>query len=251
VGWADGSRHPPEVRWLFQHRNHTGIGIATGECSGAWVLDVDGHDGEVSLRNLIREHGTLPHGPITVTHGGFHFWFGWTPACKALRNRIGFARGLDVRTNGGGVAVPPSAHPEGGRYIWRDVSILDMEPPPAPDWLLAEIVGSYQSPTTIPTSSPAAVVTDRYAEGALRSAEDRIATAGDGQQRSTLYTEAFSIGARIVAPGLVSVSEALDRLTAAGLRMANYKRHRWVPDAVQRVVSDGLNAGVGRVFDAA
>lgn len=252
-GWADGTRHLPEVEWLFTRRRHTGLGIATGEGSGVWVLDVDGHDGKVSLKALINEYGALPATPVTVTRNGFHFWFCWTPECEALRNRVGFAPGLDVRTNGGGVVVPPSAHPEGGVYSWRDVSLLDMEPPQAPDWLIAEIVGTYRTPaTTTPTSSPVAAVTDKYAEGALQSAEYRIATAGNGQQRATLYTEALSIGARIVGPGMCSEATALDRLTTAGSRMVDHNpRKPWTPLAVQRVVSDGLSAGIGRVTNVA
>lgn len=256
-GWKDASRHEPEVEWLFKHRpgwRHTGLGIATGEGSGAWVLDVDGHDGRVSLAILIREHGPLPGGPVTITGNGFHHWFAYTPECEPMRNRVAFLPGLDVRTNGGGVVIPPSPHPDGGFYRWRDVGLLDMEPPQAPEWLLKTIIGE-QPPETpnatqdAPTASP--VASNRYAEGALRSAEDRIASAGNGEQRRTLYSEALSIGKRIVAPGLVSAGEAMDRLTAAGLRMANHRKHRWVQPAIERVVSDGLSAGVGRVSDAA
>lgn len=251
-GWADGSRHLPEVEWLFTRRRHTGLGIATGEGSGAWVLDLDGHDGKVSLKALINEYGPLPATPVSVTRNGLHLWFAYTPECEALRNRVRFAPGLDIRTTGGGVVVPPSAHPEGGHYSWRDVSLLDMDPPPAPDWLIAEILQTYRTPDApLPTSSPTTVIADRYAEGALQSAECRIVMAGNGQQRATLYTEALSIGARIVGPGMCSEAAALDRLTAAGLRMVNHKRQKWTPLAVQRIVADGLSAGIGRVNYAA
>lgn len=253
-GWTGlASRHIPEVRYHFSRLPHTGFGIATGEASGCWACDIDGELGRQSLVDLIEANDFLPFGPVTITPNGQHRWFRWTPACKALRNRVGFRPGMDVRTTGGGVVVPPSAHPDGGRYSWRDVTLLDMEPPEAPDWLIAEIVGTYRTPaTTTPTSSPATVVTDKYAEGALQSAEHRIATAGNGQQRATLYTEALSIGARIVGPGMCSEATALDRLTTAGSRMVDHNpRKPWTPLAVQRVVSDGLSAGIGRVTNVA
>ena len=36
------------------------IGIATGEGSGIWVLDIDGDEGEATLRSLEAEHSALP-----------------------------------------------------------------------------------------------------------------------------------------------------------------------------------------------
>jgi hypothetical protein len=253
-GWADGSRHLPEVDHLFRTRRHTGVGIACGEASGCWVLDEDGPTGAASLRDLIDQHGPLPAGPVTVTGKGRHYWFSWAPGCDQLRNRVSFLPGLDVRTSGGGVVVPPSLHPNAGRrYEWRHVSLLDVDPPQAPAWLVDAIISTYPAEPDTLLIHPASTVTvpDRYAEGALASAEFRIVTAGDGQQRATLYVEALSIGARIVGAGLCPASLALDRLTAAGMRMVNHKPQRWTEPAVQRVVADGLAAGIGRTTDAA
>jgi hypothetical protein len=251
-GWADASRHLPEVTHLFTRRRHTGIGVACGEASGCWALDVDGTDGRQSLQDLMDRHGPLPYGPISVTGKGLHHWFAWSDDCHQLRNRVGFAKGLDVRTTGGGVVVPPSRHQDTGRHYEWQVSLLDMDPPQAPDWLLAEIVSTYATAApTLPADRPTVTVPDRYAEGALASAEFRIVTAANGEQRATLYTEALSVGARIVGAGLCPASVALDRLTAAGMKMVNHKPQRWTPAAVQRIVADGLAAGIGRVTNAA
>ena len=47
------------VRW-WQHIPDANIGIATGEPSGIFVVDVDGIDAEAELRKLEAQHGTLP-----------------------------------------------------------------------------------------------------------------------------------------------------------------------------------------------
>jgi hypothetical protein len=251
-GWPDASRHLPEIDHLFRTRRHTGIGIACGEASGCWVLDEDGEEGATSLKKLIDKYGPLPTGPVTVTGKGLHHWFAWGDGCDQLRNRVGFAKGLDVRTNGGGVVVPPSKHPDTGRfYSWRDVSLLDVDPPPAPAWLITEIVGTYAPAPTLTADQPDIIVSDRYAEGALASAESRIAAAPNGAQRTTLYVESLSIGARIVGPRLCSRDVALSRLTAAGMRMVNHRPAKWTTTTVQRIVADGLDAGIGRVTNAA
>jgi hypothetical protein len=251
-GWRDATSDLATLDKLFLAREHTGVGIATGRKSG-WVLDLDGPEGLASIRDLIRQHGSLPQGPVCVTGGGgFHLWFRFDDRCTQLRNRVKFADGLDIRTTGGGVVCPPSVHPDTGRiYQWRPgASLDDLEMPAAPQWLLSAIVGSYPAAAPIPQRE-AVTVTDRYAGGALVSAVQRIVAAGDGQQRRTLYTESLSIGARVVGPGLCPMDAAHARLVQAGMQMTNHRPQKWTQSAVQRIVIDGLHAGVGRVTHAA
>jgi hypothetical protein len=251
-GWRDATSDLVTLDKLFLAREHTGVGIATGQKSG-WVLDVDGPAGLQSIRDLISQHGSLPRGPVCLTGGGgWHLWFAWSDGCQQIRNRVAFAAGLDVRTTGGGVVAPPSIHPDTQRrYEWRvGQSVYDLEMPAAPDWLLSTIIGSYKATAPLPQRD-AVTVTDRYAEGALVSAVQRIVTACNGQQRRTLYTEALSIGARIVGPGLCSMDEARARLVQAGMQMVNHRPQKWTAPTVQRIADDGLSAGVGRVTNAA
>lgn len=262
-GWADASRHLPEVEFLFRTRRHTGIGVATGAGSGCWVLDEDGDLGRASLQTLIDRHGPLPHGPVTVTGNGRHFWYSWTDDCQQLRNRVGFAPGLDVRTNGGGVVVPPSLHRESGRrYAWEGPSLLDMAPPAAPEWLIDTIVRSYpvKQAEQLPQSQPAQKAErdskeildiDRYVERALLSAERKIETAQNGMQRATLNGEAASIGRRFVAHNLYKKADAIERLIKAGLKMKNHRKDQWTRASVEAVVISGMEYGIGRATDAA
>lgn len=95
------------------------IGIVTGSVSGLAVLDLDReHGGFDSLTELERLYGALPATVEAETGGGGrHLYF----ACPhpAPRNKAGLAPGIDLRGEGGMVVAPPSLHPSGRRYRWR------------------------------------------------------------------------------------------------------------------------------------
>jgi hypothetical protein len=111
------------------------IGVATGMVSGIFVLDVDGDEGEASLRLLEQQHGALPPTIEAITGKGRHCYF-----CMrgSIRNSAGqIAAGLDIRGDGGYVIAPPSVHPSGRAYRWSVDTANDFAE--APDWLHAMI----------------------------------------------------------------------------------------------------------------
>jgi Bifunctional DNA primase/polymerase, N-terminal len=114
------------------------IGIATGDGSGIWVLDVDGEEGEETLRQLEAAHGALPQTVEAITGKGRHVYFRW-PSGTEIRNSQLRADvpGLDWRANGGFVLSPPSIHPGGRVYAWSVDSSSEFAD--APPWLI-EIV---------------------------------------------------------------------------------------------------------------
>jgi hypothetical protein len=105
-------------RWV-RHWPLLNIGIVTGAVSGLVVLDLDRrHGGFESLAALERLYGALPETVEAETGGGGrHLYFACPPA--APRNKAGLAPGIDLRGEGGMVVAPPSLHPSGGRYRWR------------------------------------------------------------------------------------------------------------------------------------
>jgi hypothetical protein len=110
------------------------IGIATGEESGVWVLDIDGQEGAQTLRDLEAAHGELPPTITAITGSGRHYYWKW-PTDVEIRNTQ--ARddipGIDARGEGGYVIAPPSIHPSGRGYLWLpDVNEFAF----APQWLL-------------------------------------------------------------------------------------------------------------------
>ncbi len=110
------------------------LGIATGEPSGIWVLDIDPDKGGTdSLISLLEGHQPLRGSTYTVRTGGggWHFYFAM-PADGQVRNsqdRLG--KGIDVRGTGGQVVAPPSTTDKGAYTV-----VTDITPRPAPDWLL-------------------------------------------------------------------------------------------------------------------
>jgi hypothetical protein len=115
------------------------IGIATGPVSGFWVLDVDGEDGESSLRKLESEYGMLPATVEVITGKGRHLYF--RIGKHTIRNSAGkLAPGIDVRGDGGYVLAPPSIHPSGRAYAWSVDSASEITD--APDWLLSLVSAS-------------------------------------------------------------------------------------------------------------
>jgi putative DNA primase/helicase len=98
------------------------IGLATGEASGVDVLDVDPRNGgDDTLRELEAKHGELPATLQSLTGGGgVHYFFRHTTGLKNTAGKIG--PGLDFKTTGGFVILPPSNHISGRAYCWEGAS---------------------------------------------------------------------------------------------------------------------------------
>lgn len=95
------------------------VGVVTGRVSGIVVLDVDPrHGGAETLAALEREHGSTSTVEAETGGGGRHLYFAHPGG--TVRNRAPLAPGVDVRGDGGVIVAPPSVHPSGRRYCWRD-----------------------------------------------------------------------------------------------------------------------------------
>jgi hypothetical protein len=126
-GCLDASIDADIIRSWWQQHPDANIGLACGPRSNVWVLDVDGQQGEQALQAI--ERGEVLKLPPTweVTTGvGRHIYFRWpddledTPVIKNSTKQLG--PGLDVRSEGGYVIAPPSIHPSGRQYRWREES---------------------------------------------------------------------------------------------------------------------------------
>jgi hypothetical protein len=140
-----GASTDPELinAWHSETDGLCNWGIATGEGSGLWVLDVDPrHGGDKTLAELEAQHGLLP---LTLTvstgGGGKHYFFRWA---EGVKNRTAILPGLDVRGEGGYVVAPPSLHKSGKRYELLTPSETPLADPPA--WLLALVRGEAEKP---------------------------------------------------------------------------------------------------------
>jgi hypothetical protein len=124
-------------RWWQQNPN-ANVGIATGQKSRVFVLDVDvAKGGEESYEGLVAKHGRFPDTWQQITgSGGFHLFFRY-PNFR-IGNAAGIFPGIDIRGDGGQVVAPPSIHPDTGRqYEWDGLREIEQAPlAEAPAWLL-------------------------------------------------------------------------------------------------------------------
>lgn len=125
-------------------------GVATGEESGVFVVDVDSKKGGLKAWKRLVQKNSLPK---TVTcrtgSGGLHVYFKYSKGMDIRNSVSSIAAGIDVRGNGGQVVVPPSTHPNGVNYEWvSGLSPQDVSFARAPKWLLAAIMRAQQSPET-------------------------------------------------------------------------------------------------------
>lgn len=147
------------------------IGIATGEASGFWVLDVDRHgaNGFDSLEQLTDKYGKLPDTVEAITGGnGSHLLFKYR---EGIGNRTDLLPGIDTRGQGGFIVVAPSNHLSGNAYQWELSSHpLDTEVAEAPQWLLNMLV---KPKTATPIKKPSSYwsnIMAGVAEGGRNSA---------------------------------------------------------------------------------
>ena len=203
-------------RWWKQWPN-SNIGLAMGGEARLVALDIDGQEGRNSLAKLEAEHTQLP---TTLTSrsgrvdGGEHRLFRVPDELdiQAISNKVSVAPGLDVRTEGGQIVVPPSLHASGNRYEWTH----KVPPAPLPPWLYALMVPKPQprSPYIGDFSRPKGA--HPYIWAALTMGSNTVATAQPGTRNETLNSEAYCLG-QLVGGGVLDRILLEEHLTKAAL----------------------------------
>lgn len=135
------------------------VAICTGAASKLVVLDVDGDEGNESLRALEADHGALPPTTSVVTpRGGSHYY--WQHPGGKVRNSAGaLGIGLDVRGDGGYVVAPPSIGSTGLRYEFDESTT----PAPMPDWLRRAVM--VKTSRSVPVGTWVEMVRNGFPEG--------------------------------------------------------------------------------------
>ena len=250
-GVHDATTNSDTIKAWWEKYPDANIGVACGEASGFWTLDVDPrHDGNETLAELEKTHGALPATVEQFTGGGGrHLLFKYNG--ENIRNRVNsLGAGLDVRARGGYIVVAPSCHPETKRaYAWSvDGHPDEVEIADAPAWLIERVTDKPKAPA--PTVDPFLAFGQRlsnggaYAEAALAREAEAVEVAAAGQQEHTLNAAALKIGT-LVGAGALEYDNALDRLTEAGLCMANEPdREPWSREQIAAKVKHGLRDGM-------
>jgi len=121
-------------------------GLVCGKVSNMVALDFDGEAGKA----LFAEHRLPGKQPTNITGKGFHALF--LPPSMPLKNGVRIVDGLDIRSDGGYIVIPPSTHPSGRKYAWQ-VAPWMIPPPPLPDWL-TPLLDKRENVTPLPIGSP-------------------------------------------------------------------------------------------------
>lgn len=172
------------------------IGIVTGRRSGIFVLDMDTYaGGSQTLAAYERRNGDLPETRVHSTgRGGTHYFFAHPGFDIRNSARKALGKGLDIRGENGFVVAPPSV--AAGPYELNPAH--DIDPAPAPEWLLGLLRNHDKSQNgsalsgQFPAESTGAA--RRYAEAALAAEVRSMREAPDGTRNDTLNRCAFSLG---------------------------------------------------------
>ncbi|MCH1867055.1 bifunctional DNA primase/polymerase [Nocardioides sp. CFH 31398] len=162
--WFVGSRNPGLINSWWSSAPAANIGVVTGRPNRLLVVDMDASDvrsvrpGAQWLTAWEADHGLLPDGPLARTpSGGWHLWLRYE-GDDYFPTRINWLPNVDVKVDGGFVAVPPSMRmrqflsPVGGvaaeftTYDWvRPLPSNLNAVPAAPEWLLADVLSRPRS----------------------------------------------------------------------------------------------------------
>lgn len=116
-GVLDASCDPAQIELWWGPNPTANIGLACGEKSGVYVVDVDvnkekGIDGFVALREMNKWPNTVTQ---LTPRGGAHYFF---QTQNPPKNKNNFREGIDIRGEGYYVLLTPSIHPNGKPYMW-------------------------------------------------------------------------------------------------------------------------------------
>lgn len=260
-------RRPTEQELIdWQRYEPCNWAIVTGEVSGVVVLDIDGAEGEAFVAAQ-----ETPETVSVATASGRHLYFRH-PGIR-LGNRTKGAGhwgrvipGCDFRGDGGYVMAPGSIHPTGVVYDWL-LSIEDTELAPAPEWLVAAVLGEdVAAPAAATAAAPVPAIDSAvgiYCATALESELEVLATATPGKRNHQLNTSAFKLGTLIGAGALeagsvssqlfeiaisIGLSERESRATIASGIAAGMKSPRDLSLVARTVPANGNGAPTSRHF---
>jgi len=220
-GYKDATVSPNQIRMWSELYPDANIAIATGRVSGLIVLDVDGEEGEESLKALAETGIVFPQGPCVRSGRGRHIYMRYDRHMKSSVSRL--APNLDIRADGGSIIAPPSIHASGREYTWA-------QPPEGAlsHFPLNGLLMLYKPRVRVPRPVPQT--------HSLRELTDRVVGAREGTRNNELNAAAFMAG-RLIRDGQASQGEAFQALVQAGMSCGLTKHES------ELTVRSGLRAG--------
>ena len=219
-GFKDASREETQIRAWWARFPEAMIGIPTGENSGIWVLDIDvdptkGVNGFPLWSELIARNGEVPATLTSITpRGGRHLFFLWQPQFTIKSTQGVPGDGIDIRSNGGYVILPPSARADGSTYRWDPQA--GNAPVPAPAWLVALVSQRKEFTGRGKAARKSAKRDLAWAMAALEDECNKIAATPPGQRNAALNLGAYNVYQILYGnPGLLDEEMVRQRLFEA------------------------------------
>lgn len=217
-GCLDASCDCKTVRRWWQCSPRSGIGCATGPASGIVTIDRDGAKGFWSWADWLEELGlTRIEASTLVLETGREDigrqMFYWYPDGD-IRSRVRLRVGLDVRGHGGYTILPPTLHPSGRRYRWREPGFPALLPS-VMAFALRRSECSEPSVPFVPRNVPLSGMSN-YGRAALDIEVEFVRALAEGERAVRTFHHASNVGA-LVAGGEIDGDEARNELVAAAL----------------------------------
>ncbi len=184
-GAKEASTDPDQVdQWLQRFGPRTNWAVSTDNLI---VVDIDPrHSGDKSFEELIGRNGSFPETLTTQTSGGGrHYYFRRPANCLVRNGSSSLMPGIDHKTNGGYVLIPPSKHVSGADYIFEDPSAAIAE---LPNWLLELL----EAPTRNPKSTEAARANAEFMTEGNRNT-DLTSMAGFARRKGMAPADIFEL----------------------------------------------------------
>lgn len=216
-GVKDATSDASQIALWWADHPGSNIGLATGEPSGIYVVDLDGQQGLDTWEGLQLAWGDSPT-LMATTGRGLHLYYA-CPTGVTLGNTAGkLGPGIDTRGTGGYVLAPPSRHISGTSYQWAGAG----EPAPMPGWLVAALKDEPRPAAHLQHAAPAyrASDNDPAAWRVLGEEAGLVARTGEGARNHALFRAALKMGGLVAGGDLVlddTFSTLLDAAKAAGL----------------------------------
>ena len=121
------------IAGFMDHEDTTGLAIVIPY--PYVVVDIDGEEGAEQFQELVYEDNFGEPQWVAKTGRGLHFWFSSIQPTGTIK----LGEKLDLKGQGGYVAVPPSLHPDGHVYKWLSPPSAEAPPKEVPDAIARRI----------------------------------------------------------------------------------------------------------------
>lgn len=224
-GVKDASDEPATIRAWFRG-GRSNLAVRCGGTARLVIVDLDPrHGGTVAALEARLGITIPPTRTVSTPSGGYHLWYRWPDGVDLPRNSAGgLAAGIDIRSTGGYVLVPPSVGGVGG-YTWLD----EREPAEAPAALVEAAGAPPAPPTPLPADyEPPAILPGStgtpWGCAVLQSALDTIRSAGEGTRHGVLLAQARLVGGVLASGHLAGRGARVAELVEASIASGHERR---------------------------